>query len=242
MSPTSEQSDPALCRDTEPGEGAANVPTAAGDHTEGSGKASPRSAGSAELPEVTQWVKEAQDGNREAFELLIGHFQDRVWRRALYRIGDREEAFDVAQEVFIICFRKIGQFRGESKFWTWLCRVVDTQVINRQGWLKRRGKGRTYSLDAPMDPNEADGSSWDPPDSAADPRRRAAGNEAVDALNENLAEMSPEHREIVLLRFADGLSYEEIAETLQLTLGTVKSRINRARGELRGLMGDYLDV
>jgi RNA polymerase sigma-70 factor (ECF subfamily) len=191
--------------------------------------------------EVDLWVKQAQEGDREAFERLIVHFQDRVWRRAMYRIRDADEAEDLAQEVFLLCFRKIHQFRGESKFWTWLCRVVDNQVKNRIGWLQRRGRGKTYSLDAPIAGEDGDSPlAWDPPDQGADPRREAEGRESVMKLNDSLEQLTADHREILLLRFSDELSYEEIAAKLDVTLGTVKSRINRARAELRALMAEFL--
>ena len=172
---------------------------------------------------------------------MILHFQDRVWRRALYRLRDHEEASDLAQEVFLICFRKIHQFRGESRFWTWLCRIVDNQVINRQGWLHRRGKGRTYSLDNPVGNQGEETPGWDPPDLGASPRRQAESRQSMEILGRCLNELSDDHREILLLRFADDLSYEEIAETLEASLGTVKSRLNRARAELRAAAGPLLE-
>jgi RNA polymerase sigma-70 factor, ECF subfamily len=196
-----------------------------------------------EPEEVELWVKQAQDGDRDAFERLIVHFQDRVWRRAMYRLRDADEAEDLAQEVLLLCYRKIHQFRGESKFWTWLCRIVDNQVKNRIGWMQRRGKGKTFSLDAPLQGDDGADSNlhWEPPDPAADPRREAEGHEAVDRLNASLESLTADHREILLLRFSDELSYEEIAARLEITLATVKSRINRARAELRTLMRDILE-
>ena len=145
-----EQNDSSSCPELEPGEQEARA-RSSDDASESTPKGDDPEVArpSRDEPEIAQWVREAQGGDREAFESLIGHFQDRVWRRALYRIRDHDEAYDVAQEVFLICFRKIHQFRGESKFWTWLSRIVDNQVKNRQGWLQRRGKGRTYSLDSP---------------------------------------------------------------------------------------------
>lgn len=194
-----------------------------------------------EEQEIVRLVAAAQDGDTAAFEELVRVFQDRVWRRAMYRLRDEDEANDLAQEVFLTCFRKIHQFRGEAKFWTWLCRIVDNLAINRISWLKRRGKDRTYSLDAGPSPDEDDTRRWDPADTGADPRREVEGREAVENLNRCMSQLSEEHREILLLRFAEQLSYDEIARTLEISDGTVKSRISRARAELRSLMAEYLD-
>lgn len=207
-------------------------------HTERAGDIAPPLVG--DDPDMIAMIARAQSGDRSAFETLILAYQDRVWRRALYRLGDHDEAYDLAQEVFLTCFRKIDQFRGESKFWTWLARIVDNHVKNRHSWLERRGRSKTFSLDRPPGGDSEEAQAWDPPDPAAGPRRQAENQEAIDALNRNLERLSPDHREILLLRFADGLAYEEIAESLQISIGTVKSRINRARAELKARMEEFL--
>jgi RNA polymerase sigma-70 factor (ECF subfamily) len=207
-----------------------------------SGPQAESSAAASETERVLAMVREAQAGDRRAMEDLICHFQDRVWRRARYRIGDPDEASEVAQEVFLICFRKLHQFRGESHFWTWLARITDNQVRNRMGWWRRRRQGQTFSLQELWQGEEDDGQQqeWDPPDPSPSPRQQAAGREVMGALEDKLGELSSEHREILLLRFADGLSYEEISDQLGIELGTVKSRINRARAELRVKMDRFL--
>lgn len=195
-----------------------------------------------ESARVLALVRLAQGGNRQAMEDLIRLYQDRVWRRARYRIGDPDEASEVAQEVFLICFRKLNQFRGESHFWTWLARITDNQVRNRMGWWRRRRQSQTFSLQELWqgDEEEAQQQEWDVPDPSPSPRQQAAGREVMGALESKLGELSADHREILMLRFADGLTYEEIAEQLQVELGTVKSRINRARAELRQKMERFL--
>ena len=191
---------------------------------------------------VEALVRKAQEGDRQAMEQLLETFQDRVWRRALYRLGDHDEAWEVAQDVFVICFRKIRQFRGEAQFWTWLARIVDNQVKNRLAWWRRRGRAVTFSLQE-LGPGDAEEEKpWDPPAEEPSPRQQAAAREEMAALEAALAKLSDEHREIMLLRFADDLSYEEIAAALEISLGTVKSRINRARAELRHLMRDVLSI
>lgn len=205
--------------------------------------APPPSAGGGDDPEILQWIQDARRGDAAAFERLIESHQDRVWRRALYRLGDHDEAADVTQEVLVLCFRKLDQFRGESRFWTWLARIVDNQVKNRRAWLDRRGSGRTFSLDAPPEGAEEDGRGpMEAPDPGPDPRRIAENRESIEALERCLGLLSEDHREVLLMRFSSGLSYEEIAAELELSLGTVKSRINRARAELRTLMAGHLET
>jgi RNA polymerase sigma-70 factor (ECF subfamily) len=201
---------------------------------------SPATAPAGEPPQVRAWVQAAQQGDRRAMEDLLEYFQDRVWRRARYRIGDHDEAWEVAQDVFLTCFRKIGQFRGESSFWGWLSRIVDNQVKNRQAWWRRRRRDKTFSMHDMWKGEDGEETQWDPADQGPSPRQQAQGRVAVEALEENMAQLSEEHREVLLLRFADGLSYEEIAEALDISLGTVKSRINRARQELREKMRKFL--
>lgn len=207
-------------------------------------KVGPNAAGSvsAEDAMIEQLVELAQGGDRESFDKLVVLFQDKVWRRAYYRTRNQEEASDVTQEVFLTCFRKLHQFRGEAKFWTWLGRIVDNHVKNRYAWLERRGRSKTYSLDAPLNNSEGDDAvTFDPPDESASPRRQAEDRQTVEAMMEKMGELSEDHREVLMLRFAENQTYEEISETLDISLGTVKSRINRARAELREKMKDYLD-
>ncbi|MCE5229834.1 sigma-70 family RNA polymerase sigma factor [bacterium] len=190
--------------------------------------------------QVINWIEAAQRGDRDSMERLIAHFQDRVWRRILYRIGDADEAWDVAQEVFVLCFRKIGQYRGEAKFWTWLARIADNQTLNRMDYLRRRGRSITFSLSELAKDEDQNDREWEPPDSGPSPRQQAAASQTMEALNKALNQVGEDHRQILLMRFADQLSYEEIAEALDISMGTVKSRINRARTELRKLMEPYL--
>jgi RNA polymerase sigma-70 factor (ECF subfamily) len=200
----------------------------------------PSPTGLPDVAVIDQWVREAQAGDRAAMERLLETFQQRVWRRALYRLGDHDEAWEVAQNVFVICFRKIAQFRGEAQFWTWLARIVDNQVKNRHAWWSRRGRSVTFSIHDLKEGRGEEPLPIDPPSEEPSPRRQAAARQEVALMEEKMQQLSPEHREILLLRFADELSYEEIAESLEISLGTVKSRINRARSELRELMKDIL--
>lgn len=159
----------------------------------------------------------------------------------VYRmLGDREEARDVAQEVFVTVFRRIDSFRGEAGLSTWLYRVAVNHCKNRIRFLRRRGRGRTRPVDELTDADWAAAtaaaggpaatgiSSPDRPDDLLVARRLAM------RLQTRLDALDPGLRALVVLRDIEGLSYAEIADVTGQPLGTVKSRIHRARRALRG--------
>jgi len=186
-------------------------------------------------------VERAQNGDMGAFDILIQRYQDQVYSVAYRLVGNEDDAADVAQEVFLAFFRHIQSYRGDSKLSTWLYRITVNMAKNLWSRQKRQGYDVTESLDEPQD---------DDPDSPApvemladpapNPRHRAAGTEIVEVIERKLQEIEPEFREVIVLRFIEGLSYEEIAEVTKEPLGTVKSRIFRARKALKDRMKDCL--
>lgn len=183
-------------------------------------------------------IRACQGGDLEAFDRLILHFQDQVYGLAYHLLRDRDEAEDIAQEVFLSFYRHIDSFRFESRLSTWLYRVTSNRVKNRWKYHQRRQKNKHDSLDEPR--SDEDQRSMDLPDPAPNARQQAAGREMMQILNERLEDLSPEYREIIGLRFVENLSYEQIATVLECSVGTVKSRINRARRKLRESMSDVL--
>lgn len=162
-------------------------------------------------------------GDRDAFGLLVTRYQDRLFN-TLVRIGaSREDAADVVQEAFVQAYTKLASFQGASQFYTWLYRVAMNISISR-----RRRKRPTASLDAAR---EATGD--EPADRAAGPEGTAVSHERVAIVRTALAHLGEEQRRILVLREIDGASYEEIAEILELPIGTVRSRLFRARMQLR---------
>lgn len=185
-------------------------------------------------------VQRAQDGDQTALEELLSAHQDRVYRTALRFLGGREEeSFELAQEVLVSAFRHIKKFRGTSRFSTWLYRITANLAKNRFV-VENREKARYTSLDAPHAGDEDERPRQWEDAGARDPRDAAADNELMETLHERIEELDVEWREVVVLRFFEQLSYEEIGETLDLPIGTVKSRINRARKMLRESMKDVL--
>ena len=185
-------------------------------------------------------VEQCKNGDTRAFDQLIRIHQDRIYNLSLHLLGDPEDALDLAQEVFLTLFRKIASFRGDSALSTWLYRITANLAKNFWSRQERKGYSHTISLNETESPDGEKDLPLQIPDSNPGPRQRAAGRELAALLQGQLHKLSFEHRQILLLRFSEGLSYEEMAQILESSIGTVKSRLNRAREELRDLMEPYL--
>lgn len=184
-------------------------------------------------------VERCKTGDRMAFDELISNHQERVLNTAFRLMGNYEEALDLTQEVFLNCFRKIGNFKGDSALSTWLYRITVNTAKNRWKYQQSRGINKTHSLDAPLATDDEERIKQFP-DKNPTPRKMASDRETFAFLEEQLEKLNEEHREVLVLRYIQELSYEEISDILRLSLGTVKSRIHRARNELRELMQQYL--
>jgi RNA polymerase sigma-70 factor (ECF subfamily) len=177
-------------------------------------------------------VARLRRGERAAYEELIGTYQSVVYGLAFRLLGDPEEARDIAQETFLKAYRHIGTFRGECGIKTWLYRMTVNQASNQRRWWRRRHKGETVSLDAPR--GETASTLGDAiPSNGRSPEQMALAAERQRLLMSALDALKHDYRAAVVLRDIEELSYEEIAETLDVPVGTVKSRIARGREELR---------
>jgi RNA polymerase sigma-70 factor, ECF subfamily len=151
-----------------------------------------------------------------AFHALVDRHAQRLYRLAVYLVGNASDAEDVLQETFIGAFRGLGSFEGRSSVKTWLTRILVTQAAR---WRRGRRGAR------PMD--ESIAAAVASPDAGLD-------------VKEAMRRLSPEHRQVLVLREFDGMSYEEMAEVLGVPRGTVESRLHRARSELREKLKAYL--
>jgi RNA polymerase sigma-70 factor (ECF subfamily) len=182
----------------------------------------------------------AKAGDRAAMERLLTLHQDRIFRTALSYLGGNEEgATEVAQDVLISMARNLAGFRGESRLTTWLYRMTVNYAKNYLA-AKQRRSARFVSLDAGNDPEEETPRMVQAADPRGNTRDQAAGAEMQSILQQRLALLPEDFRTVMILRFIEDQSYEEIGETLSIPVGTVKSRINRGRAELRKLMADVL--
>ena len=174
-------------------------------------------------------VQSCAAGDEVACTRLVADHQRMVYQLALHLLGDPQEALDLSQEVFLRVFRTLPQFRGQSALKTWIYRIVINQASNRQRWWRRRHRSQQVALDAHI---EAHG---DLPDHRGTdmPDKILRQKEVVDGVWRALNTLPFDQRAVIVLREIDGLSYDEIADSLSVAVGTVKSRLARARGELR---------
>lgn len=167
---------------------------------------------------LTLIVVACQNGDPEAFRQLYDACQQSVFRLAVRMVG-LQEATDVTQQVFLQAFRSLSQFHALSRFETWLYRLAVNESLQ---FLRRNRRGRYHALD------------WEPMDET----HHGDNVERKELLEQSLARIDPELRSIFLLREVEGLSYRDIAEALQIPEGTVGSRLNRARRELKQHLSD----
>jgi RNA polymerase sigma-70 factor (ECF subfamily) len=172
-------------------------------------------------------------GRTEAFGVLVGRYQDRLYPTVLRLCGCAEDAHDLLQEAFLRAFERLGSFHGESSFYTWIYRIAVNLALSdrrrKKAAFRRRQTRRDDSIDPADDPSQTD---------PALPLERA---ERDDRVHEALKALAPDHRAVVVLKDLDGLRYEEIAATLGIPVGTVRSRLHRARSELRERLRGALD-
>ncbi len=177
-------------------------------------------------------IKRLKKRDERAFATMVQLYQNRVFGLVFRMLGDRAEAEDLAQEVFVTVFKSIDSFRGDSKFSTWLYRIATNHCKNRIKYLQRRHHKRTKDID---DTNETEFTSPLTPRSSR-PDEMAGARQLERIIQQSLAELDEEHRVVIILRDIDHLSYTEIAEITGLAEGTVKSRIFRGRASLRALV------
>ena len=177
-----------------------------------------------------------RNGDREAFNALVLKYQKQVFNIAYGMLSDYEDASDAAQDVFIKVYRSIASFRGQSSFSTWLYRIC-SNVCNDM-LRKRQRRGINISLDN----DEEDNPASHLPSEEPTPAERLEESERSRAVREAINGLRKEYREIIVFSDMEQLSYEEIAKILRCPVGTVKSRLNRARNALRKKLSEKREL
>jgi RNA polymerase sigma-70 factor (ECF subfamily) len=192
------------------------------------------SAASAEESSAAElkFIERLKNGDASAFNLLVRERSGEIYG-LLYRLTENaEEARDLTQETFLRAFQNIEHFRGEANLRTWIYRIAINQARNRWRWWRRRGRASTVSLDSSDHRGQPLILSLRA-DRSSNPEHVTLSRERESALTAALKSLANAYRETVILRDIEGFSYEEIANTLEISVGTVKSRLARGRLELR---------
>ena len=176
-----------------------------------------------------QWVDAARQGDQSAFEQLVKLYEKRVLALTTRMCKNPADAEEAAQEAFLSAWQGLPFFRGDASFSTWLYRLASNACVDL---LRREGR-RQNAAGPSLNDEEARVEVRDP---APSPQERAEQAELREQIEAGLQALTPDHRQVLILREMHQLSYDEIAETLDLDLGTVKSRINRGRKQLRNFL------
>ena len=178
--------------------------------------------------DVMRWVAEAQNGSQEAFGELVRRFQPRVYSLAFGMLNNAEDAKEIAQQAWIKAWQKLGTFRQDAQFFTWLYRIASNLCLD---FRRKQARAREEPLNEAIEPDPAP--ELAPADSAVPrPDTDLQRQETRAQFERALAELSPEHRLVMTLREVEGQSYEEIAAMLGCRVGTVMSRLFYARKRL----------
>jgi RNA polymerase sigma-70 factor, ECF subfamily len=185
-------------------------------------------------------IERIKNGDHSAYNDMVTRYWDRIFARVHHLLKNQQDAEEVTQDAFIRAHRGLDKFRGDASFSTWLYQIATNLAHNRYWYWFRRKRDYSMSLDQPL---TADGSltleSIMPCDGET-PAEAAVTHEFVNRVSECMNELGDKHREVLILRNVKNLTYDEIAQMLEISVGTVKSRIARARESLRDLMGnDY---
>lgn len=185
-------------------------------------------------------VRKLKARNPDAFESLMQSYQGPIFNMLFRMIGNREEAEDLAQEVFITVFKRIDTFRGESSLATWIYRIASNHCINRKKYLTRRRHYDKRSFDDVGDRDQLGDGRAGVSERVPRPDEMAEGFQMERLIQEAISSLDEEQRLVVVLRDVQNLSYEEIGEITGLPPGTVKSRLHRARMALKEKLAGHL--
>jgi len=180
----------------------------------------------------SELIAKTLDGDSAAFGRLVLKYQDRLYNTVMHVCGNAEDARDVVQNAFVQSYVKLKTFKGTSAFYTWLYRIAFNEAIN----IKRK-KRPTLSADRARET-----SGIEPEDDQAGPHEKMEVDERRRQVREAIGTLNDEHRSVLVLREIDGCSYETIAEILDLPVGTVRSRLHRARLQLREELKEVLAI
>ncbi len=190
-----------------------------------------------EGPTDHELINRIRDGDMDAFETLMMRYAGKAFQIAYGILGHRDDAEEVAQDAFVRIYRALSKFRGDSEFSTWMYRIVVNQARNKYRWNRRRGTHMQLSINDNPKEDETGVYPYELPDGDKTPDKELIYQEWQTEIAREMKNLPDVNREALILRNVKNMSYEQIAEVLDCKVGTVKSRIARAREELRKRIG-----
>jgi len=181
--------------------------------------------------EEDELIRQALLGQSEAYGQLVLRYQDRLYSAMLHVVGSPDEAEDVVQDSFVQAFIKLNTFQGNSRFFTWLYRIAFNNALSR-----RRRRRADMSIE-----QSREDSGGEPEDRHEAPEEPLLRSERIDMVKAAMARLTEEHRSILVLREMQDMAYEDIAEILEINIGTVRSRLSRARNQLHDYLKEMMD-
>lgn len=184
-------------------------------------------------------VKLARNGDRQAFQTLVERYQRRVYGVCYGIVRNPDDAMDLVQDTFVKVFRNLERFEGSSSFYTWVYRIARNVCIDH---IRKSQRHRTVDYDDTIgrDEDSDDGGMLMPDRLGINPAKLLGRKELLEKIEDALQKLSPVHREIIVLREVQGLSYQEIADCMDVSIGTVMSRLHHARRNLQKTLEEYV--
>ena len=182
-------------------------------------------------------IERIKAGDMAAYNDIVARYYDRIFARVSQLLKNKQDAEEVTQDAFIRAHRGLENFRGDASFSTWLYQIATNLAHNRYWYWFRRKRDQSISLDHPLSDDGSLTLENVMPCAGESPAEAAVTQEFVDRVSECMRVLNEKHKEVLILRNVKNLSYDEIAQQLEISVGTVKSRIARARYSLRDLMG-----
>ena len=194
-------------------------------------------AAQADVPDL-DLVKQAQAGDTGAFDQLVSRYRNRIFGMIYNMVHNEQDAWDLAQDSFLKAWKSIARFRGQSSFYTWIYRIVMNVTID---WLRKKQVRGGAEFDDAIQLKEIDPAARTVPHADALPHERMEHKEIRSRIDAAIAQLSPEHRAVILMKEIEDMQYHEIAESLGCSIGTVMSRLFYARKKLQNLLRDVYE-
>jgi len=186
----------------------------------------------------TEWVRQAQSGDLQAFERLFDHYHRGIYNVIFQMLRSEADAADLTQDVFVRAWKSLPRLEAPEAFSSWLYRIATNLSRN---WIRDNTRVRTESLDQPFGGDEEEGGGREIADVTGDPAGVTQTRAVQETVQRAILGLSPDHRTVVTLHHIEGMAVEEIAQIMKCSVGTVKSRLSRARDHLRRKLAGFVE-